>query len=275
VTDATKLKRTLVGTAAGRLLMRARQRWDLVRAVLGVPEQGGAAAQDAIARALLPRLCRPGNGFVDAGAHIGSVIAEVKECNPSARIVAIEAIPEKAAYLTRRHGDVTVHAVALGDHDGEVSFFVDARRTGYSSLGLERGAPGVQEITVPMRRLDALVPADLPVDVVKIDVEGAELGVLRGAVELVARCRPVVVFESGLTAGAALGYTVEGLYDWFAERSYDLLVPNRVAHDGPPLSRDAFVESHYYPRRTLNYFAVARERRTHFRDGARAVLGIR
>jgi hypothetical protein len=125
-----------------------------------------------------------------------------------------------------------------------------------------------------MRRLDDLVPRTAHVEVVKLDVEGAELGVLRGSSELVARCRPVIMFESGPRGGAAMGFTIEELFDWFAERDYLVLVPNRLAHDGPGLNREGFTESHFYPFRTLNYFGVPRELREAVRDRARRAFGI-
>ena len=125
-----------------------------------------------------------------------------------------------------------------------------------------------------MRRLDDIVSASAEVEVVKIDVEGAELGVLRGAPRLISRCRPVILFESGPAGGEELGFTAAALFDWFAESGYEVLVPNRVAHNGPPLCREGFLESHFYPFRTLNYFAIPTERRIETRDRARKGLGI-
>jgi FkbM family methyltransferase len=273
--NTVDVRRRLVGTGLGRFLVHVRQSWGLWRTLGSNPEQGGHLAQDVIAQELLPRLCRASAVFVDIGAHIGSVIAEVQRCDPSVRIIAVEAVPEKAAHLARAHPGVTVHGVALGEKDGEVRFFVNTQRPGYSSLANTGGrGDAVVEITVPMRKLDDLVPPPVTVDVMKVDVEGAELGVLRGAAGLVARSRPVIMFESAVNTGAALGYSVEALFDWLAERDYQVLVPNRVAHDGPTLGREGFLEAHYYPFRTLNYFAVPRERRVETRDRARRILGI-
>jgi FkbM family methyltransferase len=225
-------------------------------------------AQDACVQILLPGLCDPSAVFIDVGAHIGSVMAAVRAHAPSVGIIAVEADPQKAAYLSRRYAGVEVHGVALGDSDCETAFFVDKRRSGYSSLAQSGRQDGdVVEMRVKMRRLDGLVPPDTKVDVVKIDVEGAELGVLRGATELVTRCRPAILFESGPCE--TLGFKIGALYDWFADREYLVFVPNRIAHDGPPLSREGFIEAHSYPFGTLNYFGVPGERRRDFRDRAR------
>jgi FkbM family methyltransferase len=230
-------------------------------------------SQDVCAQILLSGLCRRSSVFVDVGAHIGSVIADVRHRQPSVQVIAVEALPERAAGLARKFPDAEVHACALGETDGEAKFFVDTRRPGYSSLA--RGDnPDVVEISVPMHRLDSIVPETAAVDVVKIDVEGAELGVLRGGGDLISRCRPVVLFESSQNGGEALGYPVEELFGWFAERDYEIYVPNRVAHAGPGLHREGFVESHFYPRRTLNYFAIPSERRSEIRDRARRILGV-
>ncbi len=231
--------------------------------------------QDACAKQTLPGLCQPAKVFVDVGAHIGSVIAEVRLRHPELEIIAIEADPEKAAGLARRFPNITVHSCAVGENGGKVPFYVDKERHGYSSLARrERTDADVHEISVEMRRLDDIVPPAANVDLIKIDVEGAELGVLRGASELVARCRPVIFFESGPDAGMASGYSIEGLFDWFAARSYDVVVPDRLPHDGPALTRDGFIESHFFPFRAINYFAVPTERRIEIRDVARRELGI-
>jgi FkbM family methyltransferase len=272
--EVSKLKRRLVGTAVGRSIMRGRQLWELWRTLRRHPETGGVASQDACLQILLPRLCEPSAVFVDVGSHIGSVIAAVMDYDPSIRIIAIEADPEKAGYLGERYPSVEVHGVALGESEGEVAFFIDKKRPGYSSLSREgRPDTDVVQVSVKMRRLDDVVSPAAKVDVVKIDVEGAELGVLRGAVDLVARCRPVVVFESG--PDESQGYSIGDLFDWFAERRYQVLVPNRVAHDGPSLGRDGFIEAHYYPFRTLDFVAVPAERRREIRDRARRAMGIR
>ena len=56
---------------------------------------------------------------------------------------------------------------------------------------------------------------------------------------------------------------------------YLIFVPDRLAHDAPPLTLEAFLDAHFYPFRTQNFFSVHRERRTEIRDKARNILGIR
>lgn len=271
-----RAKQWLLGRRLGRALMAGRDRLDLLRAALKAPESVGTVANDQLAALLVTRLARPGTTFIDVGAHIGSIIAAVAERDASIRIVAVEAIPQKAERLKRKFPGVPVHACAVGDQDGEVSFFINTQQSGYSSLsGAGAGAANgsVQEVRVPIRRLDDLVD-HAGIDVIKIDVEGAELGVLRGSLQLLAASRPVVMFESGPADAPGLGYTKPGMWQFLADQGYELLLPHRLAHDGDPLSLAGFVDSHVYPRRTTNYFAVPAERRVEIRDRARSLLGI-
>ena len=120
---------------------------------------------------------------------------------------------------------------------------------------------------MPVRRLDAIV-ADA--DVVKIDAEGAELGVSRGSERI--NGRPVIMFESA--PGEVLGYTKADLWTWFDEHKYGVLLPNRLAHTAPPMTLEVFIDSHQYPRHTTNYFAVPVEKIEPVREKARRLLRL-
>lgn len=269
------VKRSLIGRRVGRLAIAGREAIRLVDAALRRPAVAGTLTNDYLAGMITARLCREGMTFLDIGAHIGSVTDAVSRNCPRSRVVAFEAIPEKVEHLRRKFPRVECHDCALGETEGEATFFVDLRASGYSSLGkpqTRRGSKTV-EIRVLVRRLDSF--GDLgEVDVAKLDVEGAELGVLRGGEGLIGRCRPVILFESGPTVVEGLGYTKEALWEWFQERNYAVLVPNRLAYVDPGLGREGFVESHLFPRRTTNYFAVPRERRDEVRRRARGILGL-
>ena len=82
------------------------------------------------------------------------------------------------------------------------------------------------------------------------------------------------MFESGAPQNDGLGYTKNDMWKFFTNNKYEIFVPNRVAHNGPWLTMEGFSESHIYPRRTTNYFAVPIERRVEIRDLARKILNI-
>ncbi|KRB85622.1 hypothetical protein ASE00_02195 [Sphingomonas sp. Root710] len=256
----------MVGSVAGTIALRIRDAYAMLTASR---EAAGTVANDQLAARLVTRLAERGESFVDVGAHIGSVIAEARRHAPGAAIVAVEPIPEKADRLRAKFPYARVESCALAEREGTASFFVDPDRPGYSSLA--RGEGRVREIEVPVRTLDALI-GDGRADIVKIDVEGGELGVLRGAEAVLATRRPVILFESG--PEEVLGHGKAGMWDFLHARDYALFVPNRLAHDAPPLSLEGFLDSHLYPRRTTNYFAVPFEKIEATRNKARKILRI-
>ena len=252
------VKNHIVGTHLGLLARKARATsylWSANR------ENVGTCANDQLAEMLVTRLCE--RSFVDVGAHIGSMIAEVQAHCPKARITAFEPIPEKAERLRKRFKGVDVIACALSDFDGETSFYVCPAETGYSSLA--RTDHTTREIRVPVKRLDELVR---DADTIKVDVEGAELGVLKGSENL--KTRPLFMFESG--PEDVLGYTKADLWGWFQQHDYAVYLPNRLAHEAPPMRLETFVDSHYYPRHATNYFGVPLEKVEKVRAKARQIL---
>ena len=274
--DIASMKQLILNTVIGRIAIRARDRLDILGTALFKEEAAGTVTNDWMATLLVTRLCRPGKTFIDVGAHIGSIVSEVLHNDSTVKVNAVEAMPDKVQRLKRKFPKIEIFECAVGEEDGaEIPFYVNTRLSGYSSLVKPSGDRGSDtvEIKIPLKRLDSLVTAG-EIDVIKIDVEGAELGVLRGSESIISENRPVIMFESGPPQKDGLGYTLDGMWEFFDVHDYDMLVPNRVAHNGPGLSREGFSESHFYPRRTTNYFAVPSERRQEIRDRARLILGI-
>lgn len=155
---------------------------------------------------LLGGLLRPGMVFHDAGANVGflSVIA-ARLVGPGGRVVAWEPLPEAAGaaeHNARLNGfdHLTVRREALGHADGTASFRVFPRSSHgqlASSPFAKPDDPVVSTMTVPVRSLDRLIAegAVPPPDVFKIDVEGAEGDVMRGAGETIRSARPVLLIE--------------------------------------------------------------------------------
>jgi FkbM family methyltransferase len=169
----------------------------------------------AALRLIFAALLRPDSHVVDIGANHGSVLAEFVRLVPDGRWLAFEPIPALHAELTVAFPGVDVREVALSDSPGEARFQHVVSADGYSGLR-RRTYPGpvdVQEITVRTARLDDELPVDFSPALIKIDVEGGELGVLRGARETLETHRPVVVFEHGQGAAEHYGTTSAEVWD--------------------------------------------------------------
>lgn len=135
--------------------------------------------------------------FVDAGANTGFYSLLAHAANPKIQSRAFEPNPAVFKKLVRHvelnglANSCQLHAFALGNSTGIVSFQVPEDAT----MG-RIAAPGDDDggISVEIRRLDDLL-AGQAVDLVKIDVEGYELGVLQGMLGILHAHRPVIFFE--------------------------------------------------------------------------------
>lgn len=174
--------------------------------------------------AVMQRVLRRQSNTIDVGCHEGSVLRELLRHSPRGTHYAFEPLPDFAAGLRRDFGqraNVRLHEVALSDADGTATFQHVVTNPGYSGLRqrrYDRPDETVREISVRTARLDDLVPRDQAIDFVKIDVEGAELQVLRGAVATLLRTRPTIVFEHGPGAADCYGTRPEQVFDLLTEQ---------------------------------------------------------
>lgn len=262
------IREILVGSGFDGALLRLRSKVEILSQARKRSLSIGTVMNDHLSTFLVVRLCDADKVFVDIGAHIGSIISEVKAHARPSKIIAFEAIPDKAKKLSSKFKDVEIHCCAVSDRVGEVSFFINKKLTGYSSLNKTKNT---KEISVEMNMVDNLIDRG-DVDVIKIDIEGAELGALLGSTQLIKRCKPVVMFESG--PSEVLGYTKKAMWDFFESQDYQLFIPNRLPHSASGLSLEAFIDSHQYPRRTTNYFAVHNSRIAEIKAKAMRILKV-
>jgi FkbM family methyltransferase len=221
---------------------------------------------------LLAVATRPGTTVLDVGANIGASAIPLLAAFPDIRVLSFEPSPSVLPYLLRTRGESRFHnrwevvqkAVTASVCE-EVTFvrFANAGSDVYEGVrDTGRGGQGC-EIRVPTTTIDAewMARGRPPVSLIKIDVEGAELGVLTGAEECLRGCQPVIVTEwcaknftaYGAASGAMLdvamaaGYEVHvlpelsrvtdyRLFDYLlSTRENLLLLPNQQSpYDGAP-----------------------------------------
>jgi FkbM family methyltransferase len=139
---------------------------------------------------------KPGFTVVDVGGHHGLFsILFSRLVGPTGRVLTWEASPRNAEILAgnlARNGCenvmVTVHG--LGAARAQVRFKANGGNTIVGNEAVEVASDTVMEV----HRLDDELPSGTKVDLLKIDVEGSELAVLRGAPELLAQ-RPIIDLE--------------------------------------------------------------------------------
>ena len=171
-------------------------------------------------------LHRPGT-LVDIGAHDGLLTIPLARL-PGSRVLAFEPLPSAFARLQAAlrvafgaaPANVECHHLALGDHQGSITLampVVDGvAQEQWASTAKDYAAHvsarvTVERFTVPMRRLDDFALTD--VTAIKLDAEGAEYEILRGARETLLRCRPVLTLEVEERHRAGSTYAVPAYLD--------------------------------------------------------------
>jgi FkbM family methyltransferase len=162
----------------------------------------GAFEPEVIER--LCKLAKPATTVFDVGANIGLMAIPVLRGCDTCRVVSFEPSPNSLPYLRNTARDAAfgdrwvVHDVALAASPGELDFTIgkpdDALFEGFNSSSRIANA---RVIKVKVSTVDDEWRAlGRPrVSVIKIDVEGAEGGVLDGAAAVLAAEKPAIVFE--------------------------------------------------------------------------------
>jgi FkbM family methyltransferase len=248
-----RLKSLLVRTPAEAPLKALRALWEL-RHLRERPELHAIYTEGIVIDRVLHRIIRENSCCVDVGCHIGSTLSEILRMAPHGSHAAFEPIPSKAQWLRRRFPEVTVFEVALAERSGEATFFVNTKLSGFS--GLHRHGEGAEHeaLTVRTARLDELLAAQR-VDFIKLDVEGGELGVLKGATAILEQWRPRILFECTQSSLAAHGVAPAEMFDWLTAHGYAVWQPSDYLAEGQPLDLGRFVSAQTYPFQAFNFFA--------------------
>ena len=183
--------------------------------------------------AFLEKFLQPGMTVLDIGAHQGLyTLLAAKKVGPDGRVYSFEPSPREQKALLfnvrlNRCRNVRVQALALGNADGSASLYVvNGPNTGCNSLRPPNLPDRTCGVAVRIQALDNWLAEQNVnrVDFIKLDVEGGELDVLKGAERtLQTRPRPVILCEIENVRTAPWGYKAEEIvrhlsglgYSWF------------------------------------------------------------
>jgi FkbM family methyltransferase len=221
---------------------------ELLAAFYPVPRQ--ILREEIALRALLAGLLREDSTYVDVGTNHGQVLREAVRIAPHGRHIAFEPIPSLADDVARAFPAVDCRRLALADGVKSAEFCHFRSMDGWSGL---RRSPEISDdvgdpeyITVRVSTLDAELSEVTP-EVVKIDVEGAEREVLEGGRSVLARAKPVVIFEHVAAAAALYGTAPAAVWELLVELGYEIF---SITGEGP-FARAAFAGS----TRVINWLA--------------------
>ena len=183
--------------------------------------------------------------FIDVGSHKGEVLELALKISKKGKHFAFEPIPYLFHKLNDKYGSkCEVLNFGLSDQKKQSSFQHVTTNPAYSGIK-KRTYPKeeqVETIQIQLDTLDNQLKQHDRVDMIKIDVEGAELEVLRGAKKIIEKFHPIIVFEHGLGASDHYNTSPEDILNFFDDHQYQLFTLKGFIADEPALFRKEFID---------------------------------
>jgi FkbM family methyltransferase len=214
---------------------------------------------DAQTISILRKICQPNSNCIDVGCHKGEMLDKILDFAPQGQHFCFEPLPDLYEGLIKNKYPTNCHfyKMALSYEKGETTFNYVISNPSYSGIlrrKYDRPNEEDTQITVETDLLDNIIPNDLPIHFIKIDVEGAEMLVLRGAEKTINRCQPIVVFEHGLGGSDIYGTTPKQIFEFFTRCGMHVSLMNDWLNQLPPLSTEGLEEQFL---KNKNYYFIA------------------
>ncbi|HYG51144.1 MAG TPA: FkbM family methyltransferase, partial [Flavobacteriales bacterium] len=199
---------------------------------------------------VIQKLLKPTSNTIDVGCHKGEMLEKFMKASPKGVHFAFEPIPAMFHGLTQKYAgqNCRVFPYALAEKPGQAEFNFVKNAPAYSGLKQRKYAvdkPEIEKIQVEIKTLDEVIPANVKIDFIKIDVEGAEYGVLRGGSETVKKNKPVIIFECGIGASDFYGTTPAAVHELIVhEYGLHLSTMQRWLKNEKPFAENEFIETY-------------------------------
>lgn len=212
---------------------------------------------DRLTKQIIKSVLSPDSICIDVGAHKGEILRLFLKSAPRARHIAFEPVPVLYEGLRTTFADkCSVFPFALGDESKETTFQVVKNALAYSGVLKRKYAvknPDIEAINVLMTTIDYFLITTEKIRLIKIDVEGGEFAVLKGAEQRLRNDKPYVIFECGLGSSEYYGTTPTQVYDFLIDEvGLKLSLLDDWLQGKKPLSRSQFCD--YYSTSKEYYF---------------------
>lgn len=197
---------------------------------------------------------------IDVGCFKGEILDLFLEQAPLGNHFAFEPIPDKFDKLQEKyqgHKNVRLFNLAASDSKGRSTFNHVISNPSYSGLkkrDYDLPDEEDEQITVATDLLDNIIPEDFKIDLLKIDVEGAELLVMQGAQKMIKQWKPIIIFEHGLGGSNHYGNGPDKVFDFIADCDMSITNLDSYLQKKSPLNKEDF-EKQYFNK--LNYYFIA------------------
>ena len=213
---------------------------------------------DAQTKQIMKIVLEPESTFVDVGSHKGEILSIALKISPKGSHHAFEPIPKIHEKLDAKFGKICkVKNLCISNEVGESSFNFVESNPAYSGIRM-RNYPKkekINKIKVKLDTLDNQLLNQERLDMIKIDVEGGELNVLKGSVRVMQKFHPVILFEHGQGASEFYNTTPEDIYRFFEHQNYEILTLRSFIANMDSLSEEEFRELY---DTNLEYYFLAK-----------------
>ena len=183
----------------------------------------------------LETFLKPGNTFIDVGANKGDFsLLAAKLVGANGRVLAFEPEPTNFKWITKSiekngYKNITLYDTALGDRNGQVELFL-CEKSGWHTIVKGQKFRDYGVINVRAKTLDSVledVDFSDPINVMKIDVEGAELQVLKGASNILIQSKNLIIL---IDIHPTLGVDPRGICEFLERQGFSIF------HEKSPFS---------------------------------------
>lgn len=216
---------------------------------------------DRLTRKLLKKHLKKNQNCIDVGCHKGEILEIMLKYANQGKHFAFEPIPYLFEKLkTKYRNKAAIFPYALSDKQGESSFFLVKNAPAYSGIKKRRydiKNPEFEKIKVKLQTLDECIPSSTKIDFIKIDVEGGEFGVIKGAKKLLQNNKPIILFECGKGGSDYYDTTPSEFYHFLKTIDFKIYLIKDYLKNKKWLDIDSFKD--YFETNKEYYFVAAKK----------------
>lgn len=192
-------------------------------------DEGGIYEKDNLT--VIQSYLNSGSVMFDIGANIGIMAVPLLWNMPELKVISVEASPNSLPYLNRTHAESpskhrwVIVGKAVADKIGTLDFYLSEHaNAALDGLKNTQRAKVVDTIKVECTTIDTIwIEQQRPkIDLIKIDIEGADLLALNGGIDCINTCRPVILTEWNQTNIKPYGFTNYDLMKFVGDLNYEI-----------------------------------------------------
>jgi FkbM family methyltransferase len=207
-----------------------------------VPSKGNQ--YDKYTYEIMKNYLKKDSNCIDVGAYRGEILHFMRKYAPDGQHFAYEPIKENYDFLVRKFKKDKIFNAAVSNSKGVAIFkHVVGRpaRSGFKEVIYPDSDQVVQEVRVKTVRIDDTIPHSKKVDLIKIDVEGAEYLVLDGARELISKDKPLIIMEFELEKSLVYKCDANKMYNTLDDFGFETFLLKDYIEGNKSLSRRSFI----------------------------------